>query len=61
MKASEEDEKERKRKEIAASRLAKEQLLSETMESISRRRVEQNTQAKIKYVSVCTCVLLTAL
>ena len=57
MKASEEDEKERKRKEIAASRLAKEQLLSETMESISRRRVEQNTQTKIKYVSVCTCVL----
>ena len=45
MKASEEDEKERKRKEIAASRLAKEQLLSETMESISRRRVEQNTQS----------------
>ena len=54
MKASEEDEKERKRKEIAASKQAKEQLLNETMESISRRRVEHNTQTKLKYI-MCAC------
>ena len=57
MKASEEEEKEMKRNEIAAIKLAKEQRLNETLESINRHREEQNTQAKLRLcVCVCVCV-----
>ena len=59
MKASEEEEKEMKRNEIAAIKLAEEQRLNETLESINRHREEQNTQAKLRLcVCVCVCVCL---
>ncbi|XP_064382456.1 cilia- and flagella-associated protein 99-like isoform X1 [Halichondria panicea] len=48
MKIAEEEEAERKRKEILGTKQAKEQLLNETLENISRFKAEQNKQAAIK-------------
>ena len=58
MKATEAEEEERKRMEIAAGKQAKEQLLRETLEAISRHRLEQNTQTRLRCVCVCVCVCL---